>query len=116
MLIEFGLIIVELLVGVVYPLLKTMGVSQQNSEEGPFRTWCMYWVVFGALQWLSTVFTSTLFAFLKVAVVGFMVIPQLNGAGLLYELVQNSLLPQVQGLWQQIQGLWQQIQGHFKTE
>ena len=98
MLVELILFLVELVIGVVFPLYVSIRNMIETSPEGPqkFANWCFYWMVFSTLQvlgwyldWLS------LFTLVKFGLIIFMVVPKVNGASILFNLFNKNVIERV---------------------
>ena len=78
MLVEFVVFLLELIVGLVYPLLMTLKISINSSPDyaEQFQTWVFYWISFILLQHISSCLDYFLWNLVKVVILVLLAIPQ----------------------------------------
>ena len=97
---ELFMFLVELVIGVVYPLymtLNTLEVTQTSKE--PFINWTFYWIAFAVVQSLSWYLDwLNLFCAVKLCLLAFLVAPKLEGSKKLYEFCNQNLFKKLASL------------------
>lgn len=78
MLLEFLLFLLELIVGLVYPVLMTLKITIQSTPDyaEQFQAWVFYWIMFILLQHISGCFDFFLWNVVKVLVLVVLAMPQ----------------------------------------
>ena len=114
---ELFMFLVELIVGVAYPLymtLSTLEVTQTSKE--PFINWTFYWIVFAVLQTLSWYLDwFGLFCAVKLCVIAFLVAPKWDGPKKLYELCNNKLFKNLKSFSEVVKAMVQEKLGNIES-
>lgn len=90
----FILYIIELVLGVIYPLSLTLRHLQEtaNTVNSKDNVWSTYWIVFAAMQSLAWFWPEVLsFSVLRCVILVFMVL--FRGSERLYEFARVALYP-----------------------
>ena len=98
MLSELLLFLVELVIGVVFPLYATMRNLMESSPTGPekFKSWSFYWMVFCGLQSLGWYLDGfSLFTLVKFVLIVYMVAPKLEGSKTVFGLLDSLVIKKV---------------------
>ena len=78
MILEFAIFLLELIVGIAYPLLMTVKLTVLSSPEyhSQFKSWVFYWIVFILLQNLSWTLDFFIWNLLKSLLLVALAMPQ----------------------------------------